>query len=86
MGRTAASGEKADSHMDYQDENVDALIAWCERERRMMLRQLELIRLGKIQCRGSDDRKPVDEMRDWMDDILRRISELEDLLGIIQSG
>ncbi len=68
-----------------QYENIEALIAWCDRERRMMTRQIDLMQAGKMYCHGSDGDRTVDETPDWMADAKRRIAELDDLLKAIRT-
>ncbi len=71
--------------MDWgQYENFEALIAWCDRERRMMARQIDLMRAGQMRCHGSDGNRMIDETPDWIADTKRRIAELDDLLKTIR--
>jgi hypothetical protein len=64
---------------------LQEVIEWSERQRELMLRQVELMKSGKMHIADSNDHSSVDETNFWIIENERRIAEFDELFAAISS-
>jgi hypothetical protein len=72
--------------MKTSEDIVNNLFEWCEDQRDMMLRQIEMMKSGHMHLVDSDGRKMVDETNFWIGENERRVAELNHILAKIETG
>lgn len=68
--------------MVAQAPTMKALVKWCEHERQWMLNQVTAMRRGERHIATNG----FDETAEWIDELERRVAELNALLADIAEG
>lgn len=61
--------------------NMNELIAWCEEERAMMHKQIELMENGTFKPFSIEGTKQIDTTNHWIAEYQRRIAELDKIIA-----